>query len=92
MDYSKIELFLLLSTPAQRQPFYNKLSSDLSALFGDEKAQITFENKWTLALKSNVMGCFSKIALDFFEAQPQDPIRYHLTSLYVDTIDRLISQ
>jgi hypothetical protein len=35
MDYSRIELFLLLSTPAQRQPFYAKLRSDLAALFND---------------------------------------------------------
>lgn len=62
MDYSKIELFLLLSTPQQRASFYAKFRNDLNALFKDEKAQRTFETKWTLALKSNVMRCFGKIA------------------------------
>jgi hypothetical protein len=91
MDYSKIELFLLLSTPAQRSSFYSKFRNDLSALFKDEKAQKTFETKWTLALKSNVMRCFSKIAREFFAALPDDPIRIHMMPLYTETFDKLLT-
>ena len=61
VDYSHIELFLLLASPLQRGAFYAKLRQDLAALFGDERAQKTFENKWTLALRSNVMACFTRI-------------------------------
>lgn len=91
MDYSKIEFFLLLSTPHQRSSFYSKFRNDLTALFKDEKAQKTFETKWTLALKSNVMRCFSKIATEFFSSQPDDPIRIHLTPLYTDVLERLFT-
>lgn len=91
MDYSKIELFLLLSTPQQRSSFYNKFRNDLTALFKDEKAQKTFETKWTLSLKSNVMRCFSKIAAEFFAASHDDPIRVNLAPLYTDVFDRLLT-
>jgi hypothetical protein len=91
MDYSKIDLFLLLSSPQQRNSFYSKFRNDLTALFKDEKAQKTFETKWTLALKSNVMRCFGKIALEFFAAQPDDPIRIHLAPLYTETLDKLLT-
>jgi hypothetical protein len=91
MDYSKIELFLLLSTPQQRSSFYAKFRNDLSALFKDEKAQKTFETKWTLALKSNVMRCFGRIATEFFAAHSDDPIRTHLTSLYTEIFDKLLT-
>jgi hypothetical protein len=91
MDYSKIELFLLLSTSYQRAIFYNKIRQDLTALFRDEHAQKTFEKKWTHSLKSNVMAFFNRLAKEFFFADERDRIRNDLQSLYVDTIERLLT-
>lgn len=92
MDYSRIEVFLLLATEEQQSSFYKKFKNDLGALFKDEKAQKTFETKWTLSLKSNVMACFTKIAQLFFAAHPHAPLRAHLAPLYADTLERLLSQ
>lgn len=92
MDYSRIEIFLLLSSDEQQSSFYKKFKNDLTSLFKDEKAQKTFETKWTLSLKSNVMACFNKISKLFFKAPPNSPIRTHLTPLYADTFERLLTQ
>lgn len=32
------------------------------------------------------MGCFNKIAKEYFNANQEDPIRNHLSSLYADTL------
>ena len=77
--------------------------NDLTMLFNSDKAQKTFENKWTLALKSNVTGCFSRIAKDFFEARFEElakpprgskvdgTISSHIAPLYVDTLEKLLT-
>ena len=91
MDYSHIELFFLLSTTYQRAAFYAKLRQDLAALFRDEHAQKTFENKWTHGLKYNVMGFFNRLAKDFFEADRRDRIKTELTSLYIEITDKLLT-
>ena len=91
MDYSHIELFFLLSTAYQRAAFYAKLRQDLAALFRDEHAQKTFENKWTHGLKYNVMGFFTRLAKDFFQADRRDRIKTELTSLYIEITDKLLT-
>ena len=91
MDYSQIEIFLLLASLDQRMSFYSKIKQDLTNLFRDEHAQKTFETKWTHSLKSNVMACFSRIATDVFHAPPEHNFKIELLSLYIDTIDRLLT-
>jgi hypothetical protein len=68
-------MFLLLSSNYQRAAFYTKIRTDLAALFRDDHAQKTFENKWTHSLKSNVMALFDRLAKDFLFAEPEDRIR-----------------
>ena len=91
MDYSHIELFFLLSSAFQRTAFYTKIRQELAALFRDEHAQKTFENKWTHALKFNVMGFFRRLAQDFFQASRKDAIKTELVSLYVEVSDKLLT-
>ena len=83
IDYSKIELFFLLSSSYQKAAFYAKIRQDLAALFRDEHAQKTFENKWTHSLKCNVMGFFNRIARDFFKADRKDRLKVELSALYI---------
>jgi hypothetical protein len=42
------------------------LRNGLQDIFNDEKAKKIVEDKWSHALKSNVMGLFDKIAKDFY--------------------------
>lgn len=66
MQFQKIQLYLLVASKADIIQFYRQLRNGLQDIFNDEKAKKIVEDKWSHALKSNVMGLFDKIAKDFY--------------------------
>jgi hypothetical protein len=90
MQFHTVELFLLVAPKEEQEKFYQELWTGLQDIFNDEKAKKTVEEKWSHSLKSNVIGLFNKIALDFY--CDGKAVRNIFAKLYADTIVKLMKE